>query len=231
MVHIQSEWVMVAMKMVTAAVSYGTAIAVYIIVPLAVLIPSPIQLELEINERKAAQGKLQSRYERSVVTNQVTREIRRNLELGAICRATAEHCAKLFNADYCTLYQHKRKAPKPAPPEEQPTDESDSQCQGADCTAQPRQEEAAGTTPQEVEDHRYSVLSEHTKHYGRAQEEDGALGPTDEEMVRARQRRHAPPLHLLPGYGPASALGTFIKFLTLLTCLRAPVSCVSTGRW
>lgn len=209
---------MVVMKIVTAAVSYATAIAVYRIIPLAMLIPSPIQLELEINERKAAQGKLQSRYERSVVTNQVTREIRRNLQLGAICRATAEHCAELFNADECTLYQHKRKSPKPAPaPEEQPTDERDSQCQGADCAAQPCREEAASTTPQEVKDHRYSVLSEHTTLHGRTQKGDGALGPTGEEMepVGTRQRRHsalkrnlqrrAPPLHLLPGYGPTSA--------------------------
>ena len=112
---------MVAMKIITAAVSYATAIAVYKLIPLALLIPSPIQLEMEINQRKAAQRKLQSRYQRSVVTNQVTREIRRNLQLDHICNATAHHCATLFNADHCTLYRYtfekKNKNNKSQPPD------------------------------------------------------------------------------------------------------------------
>ena len=97
---------MVAMKIITAAVSYATAIAVYKLIPLALLIPSPIQLEMEINQREAAQRKLQSRYQRSLATNQVTKEIRRNLQLDHIFNATAHHCAMLFNADYCTLYRY-----------------------------------------------------------------------------------------------------------------------------
>jgi hypothetical protein len=201
---------MVAMKIITAAVSYATAIAVYRLIPLALLIPSPIQLEREINERKAAQGKLQSRYERSMVTSQVTREIRRILQLEAICSSTAGHCAALFNADECTLYRHKRKKPKPKPaaPLEERMEEKDSQCQGEewetertrrDCTVSPREG-----------DHHYSVLSKHVKARSGG---DSGTPPGDHDEIEStspRQRRQsslrrkpqlrAPPLHLLPKY-------------------------------
>lgn len=56
----QLSWLQVGMKVITAGISYATAIAVYKLIPLALAIPSPIQLEKEINERKDAQRKLQT---------------------------------------------------------------------------------------------------------------------------------------------------------------------------
>ncbi len=56
----QLSWLQLGMKVITAGISYATAIAVYKLIPLALAIPSPIQLEKEINERKDAQRKLQT---------------------------------------------------------------------------------------------------------------------------------------------------------------------------
>jgi hypothetical protein len=190
---------MAAAKIITAVVSYATAIAVYRLIPLALKIPSPVQLEREIHERRAAQGKLQSRYERSVIANRVTRDIRRNLQLSAICSATAEHCATLFNADLCTLYRYKRKTPTPSPSTDrrEPVDEKDSQCQEEDspcaATSSSSQTIEAASWPRE-NDHSYSVLSKFYKAEGNA----GDAGPESPVLQDNSSLQQAPPLHLLP---------------------------------
>jgi hypothetical protein len=93
------------MKIITAGISYATAIAVYKLIPLALAIPSPVQLEKEINERKDAQRKLQAQFKRSIVLSKVTKEIRRSLKLQDICNATAVECIDAFNADVCSVYR------------------------------------------------------------------------------------------------------------------------------
>ncbi|ELR14948.1 twocomponent hybrid sensor and regulator kinase [Acanthamoeba castellanii str. Neff] len=98
-------WFNLGMKVVTAGISYATAIAVYKLIPLALAIPSPIQLEKEINERKDAQRKLQTQYKRSVVLSRVTKEIRRSLKLQDISNATAAQCIDVFDADVCSVYR------------------------------------------------------------------------------------------------------------------------------
>lgn len=97
------------MKAITAIISYATAIAVYKLIPLALRIPSTTQLENEIHERKVAQRKLESLYDRSIVTNRVTREIRKNLQLEVLCQATVEECSRLFQADEGSMYICKKK--------------------------------------------------------------------------------------------------------------------------
>lgn len=141
---------MALMKVITAIVSYATVMAIYKIIPLALLIPSPVQLEKEINERKAAQDKLQSRLERSLVTSQVTREIRSNLQLKAICDTTAERCATLFNADHCVLYR---------------------------CTLNHLQDDGEGDDGEVQREHEYLVLSEHSHTDQTAREHDDQHPP------------------------------------------------------
>jgi hypothetical protein len=48
----------IIMKFITGVISYITAVAVYKLLPLALIIPSPVQLQKEINIRKKAEDKL-----------------------------------------------------------------------------------------------------------------------------------------------------------------------------
>lgn len=101
----QVQWIQVGMKIITAAISYATAIAVYKLIPLAMVIPSPIQLEKEVKERKHAQLQLQKQYQRTVALARVTKEIRKSLKFQDICNATASQCIDVFRADLCSVYR------------------------------------------------------------------------------------------------------------------------------
>lgn len=159
------------MKVITAGISYATAIAVYKLIPLALRIPSPIQLEKEINDRKEAQGKLESLFARSMVTTQVTREIRKNLKLEAICSATTEQCGVLFNADICSLYRLTAHNPET---EQEHLDEQ------RDYSGEVQLDTPTDTGNDIADCH---ILSEYNS---------GAASPGDDNLL--------PPFHLLPGY-------------------------------
>jgi len=132
-------------------------------------------------------------YNRTVVVNKVTREIRKSLKLKDICDATTEQCAALFGSDECRVY----------------------------CCERPTKSEGL-QQPAGSDDHpfKYTLLSEHrAKHDAFDSQHDDHDNDnvkrcrTENELKEAEDGarpepgrgrndmlKEAPPLHLIPGY-------------------------------
>jgi hypothetical protein len=137
-------------------------------------------------------------YNRTVVVNKVTREIRKSLKMKDICDATTEQCAALFGSDECRVY----------------------------CCERPTKNEGlqqpAGSDEQPF---KYTLLSEYrakhdafdSQHYDDHDNDNVKRCRTENELKEAEDGgrpepgrgrndmlKEAPPLHLIPGYMPPS---------------------------
>lgn len=153
-------------------------------------------------------------YNRTVVVNKVTREIRKSLKMKDICDATTEQCAALFGSDECLVY----------------------------CCERPTKSEglqqSAGSDEQSF---KYTLLSEYrakhdafdSQHYDYDHDNDNVKRcRTENELKEAEDGarpepgrgrndvlKEAPPLHLIPGYGSSSLLSVLECYCCAATAL------------
>ncbi|KAL6068777.1 MHYT domain-containing protein, NO-binding membrane sensor [Balamuthia mandrillaris] len=108
-IAIFSPWVNITvvqtlMKLFTAGISFATAIVLYKLIPVALVIPSIEDLEREIRERKMAEQQLQMQYRRSVMLSKITSQIRKSLNAEDIWNTTAQQLAVLFDICRVSIY-------------------------------------------------------------------------------------------------------------------------------
>eukprot|EP01112_Ceratiomyxa_fruticulosa_P012985 TRINITY_DN3624_c0_g4_i1.p1 TRINITY_DN3624_c0_g4~~TRINITY_DN3624_c0_g4_i1.p1 ORF type:complete len:978 (-),score=172.85 TRINITY_DN3624_c0_g4_i1:9-2942(-) len=98
-------------KLFTALISCFTSLALYILLPHALKIPSPAQLEainhelfINLTERREAERLLQEQNRRLEVLRNVTHEVRKSLRLDDISKAASCLIGAHFSADCCAIY-------------------------------------------------------------------------------------------------------------------------------
>ena len=152
-------------------------------------------------------------YNRTVVVNKVTREIRKSLKMKDICDATTEQCAALFGSDECRVYCCER--PTKSEGLQQPAGSDDHPFKYTLLSEYRAKHDAFDS---QHDDHDNDNIKRCRTENELKEAEDGARP----EPGRGRNDvlKEAPPLHLIPGY--------MSPFFSLLSVLEY-CCCVATG--